>query len=42
MKKLLLTDFKQLRILDVPIPEPEPGQVVIRMRYALALSRLSY
>lgn len=34
MKKILLEDFKKLRIVEAPIPVPGPDQAVIRMRYA--------
>lgn len=34
MKKLVLTDFKNVEIVEAPIPVPGPGQAVIRIRYA--------
>lgn len=34
MKKLVLTEFKKLEIMDAPIPEPGPGQAVVRIKYA--------
>lgn len=34
MKKLLLKAYKNLEIVECPIPEPGPGQAVVRIRYA--------
>lgn len=34
MKKLVLTEFKKVEVLEAPIPQPGPGQAVVRMRYA--------
>lgn len=34
MKKLLLTNWKQVELVDAPIPEPGPGQAVVRIKYA--------
>lgn len=34
MKKLVLQEFKKLEIVESPIPEPGPGQAVVRIRYA--------
>ena len=34
MKKLLLTDFFKVETVDAPIPEPGPGQAVVRIKYA--------
>ena len=34
MKKLVLTDVKKIDIVECPIPEPGPGQAVVRIRYA--------
>ncbi|MGI6182256.1 MAG: zinc-dependent alcohol dehydrogenase [Agathobaculum sp.] len=34
MKKLLLTDFFKVETVEAPIPEPGPGQAVIRIKYA--------
>lgn len=34
MKKMVLTDFFKVEIVDAPIPEPGPGQAVIRIKYA--------
>lgn len=34
MKKLLLTDFNKVEIVEAPIPEPGPGQAVVRIKYA--------
>ena len=34
MKKLLLTDWKKVQLVEAPIPEPGPGQAVVRIKYA--------
>lgn len=34
MKKLVLTDFNHVEVVEAPIPEPGPGQAVIRIKYA--------
>ena len=34
MKKLLLTDFFKVETVESPIPEPGPGQAVVRIKYA--------
>lgn len=34
MKKIVLTEFHHLEIMEVPIPVPGPGEAVIRIRYA--------
>jgi len=34
VKKLLLKEYKKIEIAECPIPEPGPGQAVIRIRYA--------
>lgn len=34
MKKLLLTDWNQLKLVEAPIPEPGPGEAVVRIKYA--------
>ena len=34
MKKIVLKQFGQLEIQEVPIPVPAPGQAVIRIHYA--------
>ncbi|MBQ3663590.1 MAG: alcohol dehydrogenase catalytic domain-containing protein [Clostridia bacterium] len=34
MKKLVLTDFNKVEIVEAPIPEPAPGQAVVKIRYA--------
>ncbi|MDO4270776.1 MAG: alcohol dehydrogenase catalytic domain-containing protein [Eubacteriales bacterium] len=34
MKKLLLTDFNKVETVEAPIPEPGPGQAVVRIKYA--------
>ena len=34
MKKLLLTDWKKIEITEAPIPEPGPGEAVVKIKYA--------
>lgn len=34
MKKMVLTDVKHIDIVECPIPEPGPGQAVVRIHYA--------
>ncbi|WP_294856841.1 zinc-binding dehydrogenase [uncultured Oscillibacter sp.] len=34
MKKLVLTDVRKIEIVECPVPEPGPGQAVVRIRYA--------
>ena len=34
MKKIVLTQFRHLEIVEAPIPVPGPGEAVIRIRYA--------
>ena len=34
MKKVVLTDFKHLEIVEAPVPVPGPGEAVIRIHYA--------
>ncbi|MDY3618481.1 zinc-dependent alcohol dehydrogenase [Agathobaculum sp.] len=34
MKKLLWTDVNKLELVEAPIPEPGPGQAVVRVKYA--------
>ena len=34
MKKLVLTDFNKVEVLEAPIPVPQPGQAVVMIRYA--------
>lgn len=34
MKKLVLTDFNHVEVVEAPIPEPGPDQAVIRIKYA--------
>lgn len=34
MKQLLLTDWKKVELVDAPIPEPGPGEAVVRIKYA--------
>ena len=34
MKKMVLTDFDHIELLEAPIPVPGPGQAVLRVKYA--------
>ena len=34
MKKLVLKEYKHIDVVECPIPEPGPGQAVVRVRYA--------
>lgn len=34
MKKLVLTDWKKVELVEAPIPEPGPGEAVVRIKYA--------
>lgn len=34
MKKLVLTDWKKVEVVEAPIPKPGPGQAVVRIKYA--------
>ncbi|MEA4992650.1 MAG: alcohol dehydrogenase catalytic domain-containing protein [Oscillibacter sp.] len=34
MKKLVLTGVQKIEMMECPIPEPGPGQAVVRIRYA--------
>ena len=34
MKKLVLTEWKKVELVEAPIPEPGPGEAVVRIKYA--------
>ena len=34
MKKLVLTDLEKIEVVEAPIPEPKPGEAIVRIHYA--------
>lgn len=34
MKKLVLTEFNKVEVIEAPIPQPGPGEAVIKIKYA--------